>query len=71
MSDIEGATTAIKPGRDDREIHRRRRTRNAALGAILAGFVVLVFAVTVVKLSSGQMIEGFDHTFRPSLVTEE
>jgi hypothetical protein len=41
------------------ELHRRRFGRNAALGAVLAAWVLLVFAVTVVKLSSGGMIQGF------------
>jgi len=35
---------------------------------ILGGFVLLVFVITVVKLSQGQMIEGFDHAVRPSLL---
>lgn len=52
----------------DHEIHTRRRGRNMALGLILAGFVSLVFLITVVKLSQGQMIEGFDHTLRPSIL---
>ena len=38
------------------------------LAGILAGFVVLVFAITVVKLSSGQLMEAFDHVVRPSLL---
>lgn len=52
----------------DHEIHARRRGRNMTLGLILAGFVGLVFVITVVKLSQGQMIEGFDHAIRPSLL---
>ena len=34
----------------------------------LIGFAVIVFAITIVKLSSGNMLEGFDHVVRPSLV---
>ena len=49
--------------RREHELHYRRRGRNAWLGMILVGFVVLVFAVTVVKLSNGGEIRGFDHTF--------
>lgn len=49
------------------ELHQRRSGRNRALGLVLGGFVLLVFGVTVVKLSSGQMMEGFDHSVRPSL----
>lgn len=47
----------------EHELHTRRRGRNAWLGGILAGFVLLVFAVTIVKLSSGGEIRGFDHTY--------
>ena len=46
----------------------RRRGRNRGVGLALAGFAAVVFAITVAKLSSGQMIEGFDHTLRPSLL---
>ena len=50
------------------ELHVRRGRRNLLLAGILAGFVVLVFAITVVKLSSGQLMEAFDHVVRPSLL---
>jgi hypothetical protein len=45
--------------KQEHELHRRRRGRNIALAAVLLGFVVLVFAVTIVKLSSGQMIQAY------------
>lgn len=41
--------------KQEHDLHRRRRGRNIALGAVLLGFVALVFAVTIVKLSSGQV----------------
>lgn len=47
---------------DSHEIYGRRRSRNRGLGLTLAAFVLLVFAVTVVKLSEGADIHGFDHT---------
>ena len=50
------------------EITIRRARRNAAIGWALVGFVVLVFAITVVKMSDGHMMEGFDHQVRPSLL---
>ena len=50
------------------EIKDRRLRRNAVVGWVLTGFVVLVFAVTVVKLTGGSSLEGFDHTVRPSLL---
>lgn len=58
-------------GRGDHEIHERRKNRNHWVGGLLGGFVLLVFVVTVVKLSTGQMIEGFDHTVRPSITVPE
>ncbi len=53
---------------DTHEIYARRRSRNVGLGAVLAAFVVLVFAVTIVKLAQGQKMEAFDHQQRPSLL---
>lgn len=49
---------------DSHEIYGRRRSRNRGLGLTLAAFVLLVFAVTVVKLTEGEDIRGFDHTFQ-------
>jgi hypothetical protein len=37
----------------------------------LASFILTVFLVTIAKLSSGGVIEGFDHTLRPSLLKEQ
>ena len=34
------------------EIHKRRFSRNLGLGLVLAGFVTLVFGLTVVKVSN-------------------
>jgi hypothetical protein len=48
---------------DSHEIYDRRRSRNRGLGLTLAAFVLLLFAVTVVKLTEGAEIRGFDHTF--------
>ncbi len=60
-----GVTMAISK---QHELHQRRGRRNLWLGLVLGSFVILVFAITLVKLSSGQMIEGFDHSIRPTLV---
>jgi hypothetical protein len=46
----------------EHELHRRRRGRNAVLGVLLGGIVLLIFAATLAKLSEGGMIRGFDHT---------
>jgi hypothetical protein len=53
---------------DSHEIYGRRRSRNRGLGLVLGVLVVMIFAVTVVKLSRGQMIEGFDHGMRTSIL---
>ena len=50
-------------GSDTHEIYTRRKGRNLALGGVLLGLVVLIFAVTIVKLSQGVEMRGFDHTF--------
>jgi hypothetical protein len=42
---------AIHP---EHELHTRRRGRNMAIGLILGGFVAMVFAVSIVKLSKPQ-----------------
>lgn len=44
---------------------------NALVGAILGMFVLLVFGITIVKMSGGQMMEAFDHAVRPSLLENE
>lgn len=41
----------MKP--DSHELYGRRRSRNRGLGIVLGAFVVIVFAVTMVKLSEG------------------
>ena len=47
---------------DSHEIFARRRSRNRGLGLVLGAFVVLIFAVTVVKLNEGEAMRGYDHT---------
>ena len=54
----------------EHELHGRRKTRNWGVGGVLGAFVLLVFAITIVKLSNGQMMEAFDHTLRPSLLEQ-
>lgn len=55
----------------EHELHGRRRSRNVGLGVVLIGFVVLVFALTVVKVQQGNMMEAFDHQPRVSLLPPE
>lgn len=56
---------------DSHELYRRRRSRNRGVGLVLGGFALLVFAVTIVKLTEGQSLEGFDHGFRASVLPAE
>ena len=55
----------------EHELHRRRRSRNVGLGLVLAAFVALVFALTVVKVRQGDLMEGFDHQARVSVLPPE
>ena len=54
--------------RVEHELHRRRLSRNAGIGLTLVGFAALVFALSVVKMSTIGPIQGFDHAVRPELV---
>ena len=40
------------PIRAEHEIHARRRGRNTGVGLMLAGFVILILAITFVKVTS-------------------
>lgn len=55
----------------EHELHGRRRGRNLGVAAALGAFVLIVFGITIAKLSNGQMIEGFDHALRPTLLPQE
>jgi hypothetical protein len=37
--------------REEHELHKRRFGRNLGLGLVLAGFVALVFGMTIAKVS--------------------
>jgi hypothetical protein len=57
---------APKPGlRPTHELHTRRFGRNLGVGLVLAGFVAVVFALTVVKVTRGDPMEGYDHVVQP------
>jgi len=59
--------------RVEHEIHQRRRGRNIGVGLLLAGFIGIVFGLTVVKVLSLDEItqfETFDHVVRPQLETQ-
>ncbi len=53
---------------DSHEIYARRRSRNVGVGVVLGSLVFLIFAVTIVKLTEGHPMEGFDHTFRATML---
>jgi hypothetical protein len=54
--------------RPEHELHKRRFSRNLGLGLTLAAFVALVFALTVVKVTRGDPMKGFDHTYQPAML---
>jgi hypothetical protein len=57
--------------RTEHELHQRRRGRNVGLGLVLAAFVVLVFGLSVVKVTRGDPMQGFDHVVRPEMAPAE
>jgi hypothetical protein len=59
---------AFKP---EHEMHRRRFSRNLGVGLVLVAFVALVFALTVVKVTRGEPMQGYDHQASPDLLPVE
>ena len=58
----------------EHEIHTRRRGRNVGVGLLLAGFIAIVFGLTVVKvlqLGDLRSFETFDHVVRPQLIQQD
>ena len=55
----------------EHEMHRRRRGRNLGVLAVLLGLIVVVFALTAVKVRTGGLSEGFDHVLRPQMIETE
>lgn len=53
--------------RAEHELHGRRRSRNIGLGLALVGLVAVVFGLTVVKVTRGDPMQGFDHVVRPEM----
>ncbi len=54
--------------RPEHELHRRRRSRNMGLLTVLLLFVALVFGLSIVKITNGDLMEGFDHQPRASVL---
>lgn len=57
--------------RAEHELHTRRKSRNIGLGLTLVALVVVVFGLTVVKVTRGDPMQGFDHVVRPELEVVE
>ena len=53
------------------ELHRRRAGRNWGMLAVLLAFVAIVFGLAVVKIQHGDMMEGFDHQPRASMLPRD
>ncbi|MDO5620067.1 MAG: hypothetical protein Q4G24_01205 [Paracoccus sp. (in: a-proteobacteria)] len=56
--------------RAEHEIHSRRRSRNVGLGLVLGVAILLIFGLTIVKLSRGDVIQGFDHRLPKPVLTQ-
>ena len=41
---------------------------NIKIGLMLSAAVTLIFAITIVKLKQGSMLQGYDHVLRQNLV---
>ena len=41
---------------------------NIKIGLILCAAVTLIFAITIVKLKQGSLLQGYDHVLRQNLV---
>ncbi|WP_245155610.1 hypothetical protein [Paracoccus ravus] len=55
----------------EHELHKRRRSRNLGLLAVLLGFVALVFGLSIAKITSGDMLEGYDHQPRATMLPKD
>lgn len=55
----------------EHEIHTRRGGRNLGVGLSLLAFVVIMFGLSVVKVTSFGPTEAFDHVARPALIPIE
>ncbi|RQP04604.1 MAG: hypothetical protein D1H97_17355 [Paracoccus sp. BP8] len=55
----------------EHELHKRRRSRNIGLLVVLLAFVALVFGLSVVKITQGDMMQGYDHRPRASMLPED
>ena len=52
------------------ELHQRRLSRNIGVGLTLVALIAVVFGLTVVKVTRGDPMQGFDHVVRPEMEPE-
>lgn len=57
--------------RAEHELHTRRKSRNIGVGLTLVALIAVVFGLTVVKVTRGDPMQGFDHVVRPELEATE
>ncbi len=50
---------------------KARATGNIRIGIMLAFIVITIFAITVVKLRQGSLIQGYDHILRQNLIEND
>ena len=58
----------------EHELHERRKGRNFGVGAILIGFIGIIFGLTMVKviqLGDARQFERTDHVLRPQIIPQE
>lgn len=53
------------------EIHKRRFSRNLGVGLTLVALIAVVFGLTVVKVTRGDSLQGYDHVTRPEMLPVE
>ena len=53
------------------ELHARRLSRNVGVALTLVFFIAVVFGLTVVKVTRGDSLQGFDHQVRPEMLPIE
>ncbi len=53
------------------EMHVRRFGRNLGVGLALLALLVIVFALTVVKVTRGDPMQAYDHQVRPEMLPLE
>ncbi len=48
--------------------NQNKTAENIKIGLILCAAVTLIFAITIVKLKQGSLLQGYDHVLRQNLV---